>query len=343
MKRNNFLDVMKGYGILMVILTHFEWTASQELQYLLPYWMSPAVPIFMIISGYVYTQSYMRKGISTFEDAYNVKGLIDKLIRYTVPMIMVYVIIVCLSVFVFENEMSIPKIIMQFTRGGYGPGCYYFPFMIQFVFIFPLIYLIIKNWDFKGLVFCALANIGYEVIKLSFDMSYKSYRLFIFRYIFAIALGCFFSMGKFKIKKWMGILSFVVGAGYLYVMCYTDYDPIVFKWWYKTSIFAVLYIAPIMYLLIKKCTFNFKPLAILGKASYNIFFAQMVIFYISENMSILGDGSYGIAPDIKLMLITYALCIVVGLIFYKIETPITKWVLSINNKIFGLLNKKSAE
>lgn len=339
MKRNNFLDVLKGYGILMVILTHFEWTAAQQTQLLFPYWMNPAVPIFMIISGYVYTESYKRKEISTFKDAYNVKGLIDKLIRYTVPMVMVYAVIIILKIFVFKQELGIKNIIVQFIKGGYGPGSYYFPFMIQFVFLFPLIYLIIKNWDFKGLVFCAVANIAYEVVKLPLDIPNKTYRLLLFRYIFAIALGCFFSMGKFKLKKWMGVVSFVIGAGFLYIVCYTDYDPIIFKWWYKTSMLAVLYITPIMYLLIKKCSFNFKPLAILGKASYNIFFAQMTIFHISNNISVLGDGSYGIAPNGKLMLITYALCIVIGLVFYKIETPITKWVLSINNKIFTLIKK----
>lgn len=339
MKRNNFLDVLKGVCILLVILTHFEWTEAQELKYLLPYWMSPTVPVFMIISGYVYTQSYQRKEISSFEQAYNPKGLVDKLIRYTVPMLFVYALVIFLKIYIFEQEMGIKDIILQFTKGGYGPGCYYFPFMIQFVLLFPLIYLIIKNWDFKGLIFCGVANIIYEVIKLSFDLSYTAYRLLLFRYIFAIALGCFFSMGKFKIKKWMGVLSFIVGAGYLYIMCYTDYEPVIFNWWYKTSIFAVLYIAPIAYLLIKKCTFNFKPLALLGKASYNIFFTQMVIFYISENISILGDGSYGIGVGITPMLITYALCIVTGLIFYKIETPITKGVLKLNNKIFNLLNK----
>lgn len=340
MKRNNFLDVLKGICILLVILTHFEWTEAQELKYLLPFWMSPCVPIFMITSGYVYSKSYVRKEISSFEKAYNPKGLIDKIIRYSVPMFIVYAIVIYLRIYVFEHEMGTKDIILQFTKGGYGPGCYYFPFMIQFVLLFPLIYLIIKNWDFKGLVFCGVANIIYEIIKLSFDLSYTAYRLLLFRYIFAIALGCFFAVGKFKIKKWMGILSFIVGVSYLYVMCYTDYEPIVFKWWYKTSIFAVLFIAPIIYLLITKCTIGFKPLALLGKASYNIFFAQMVIFYISENISLAGDGTYGVPVGIKPMLMTYALCIVVGLIFYAIETPITKFVLSINNKIFALAEKK---
>ena len=51
MKRNNFLDVLKGICILLVILTHFDWVEAERLQYLFPYWMNPAVPIFMITPG----------------------------------------------------------------------------------------------------------------------------------------------------------------------------------------------------------------------------------------------------------------------------------------------------
>ena len=88
MKRNNFLDVLKGICILLVILTHFDWVEAERLRYLFPFWMNPAVPIFMIISGYVFTESFKRKNVSTFKEAYNAKGIVDKVIRYTVPTVL---------------------------------------------------------------------------------------------------------------------------------------------------------------------------------------------------------------------------------------------------------------
>lgn len=329
MKRNNFLDVLKGVCILLVILTHFDWVEAERLKYFFPYWMNPAVPIFMITSGYVYTESFKRKNVSTFKDAYALKGILDKAIRYTVPLLLIYAIEVPLKLMVFEKKLSIGEILLQLCLGGYGPGSYYYQYMMQFIFLFPLIYFVIKKWDFAGLVICGAANIFYEVIKVPLDMSGEVFRLIVLRYIFAIALGCYFSMGKFKIKKWMAVLSFIFGAVFIYAVCYGGYKPTYFFRWSRTSMLAVFYIAPIAYLLIKKCTWECKPLAIMGKASYNIFFVQMVFFHI------VGNYVGGIPGTLWPMLGSYLVCIVLGILFYKIETPITKKVLSWNAKAFA--------
>lgn len=328
MKRNNFLDVMKGVCILLVILTHFDWVEAQRLQYLFPYWMNPAVPVFMIISGYVSTESYKRKNIESFKQAYTLKGILDKVIRYTVPLLMVYIIEVPLKMIVFDKVLSVGEILNQLWQGGFGPGSYYYQYMIQFIFLFPLIYFIIKKYDFAGLALCFGINALYEIIKVPLGMSSDTYRILVLRYIFAIALGCYFSMGKFKIKKWMGVLSCVFGAVFIYAVCYAGYKPMFFYRWSRTSMLAVLYIAPIAYLLIKKCTWECKPLAMIGKASYNIFFTQMVFFHLANRIFDGVDGTF--LP----MVASYAFCIIVGLLFYKIETPITKKVLAWNAKHF---------
>jgi peptidoglycan/LPS O-acetylase OafA/YrhL len=327
MKRNHFLDVLKGICILLVILTHFKWEKEQALNLLFPFWMNPAVPIFMIISGFVYSESFKRKQVSTFKEAYSVKGVVDKIIRYTIPVAMIYVVEIFLKIFVINQKIAFREILWNFLLGGYGPGSYYFPYMIQFVFLFPLIFFVIKKWDFLGLIFCGAVNLFYEVIKVPLGLSGENFRLLLLRYIFAIALGCFFSIGKFQIKKWMGILSFIIGTSFIYFVCYVGYRPMYFYRWSKTCMLAVLYIAPIAYVLIKKCTLRFKPLEILGQASYNIFLVQMVIFHV------MGQLYAGVEASFLPMLITYISCIVLGLLFYKIETPITKKVLGLNARM----------
>lgn len=323
MKRNHFLDVLKGICILLVILTHFEWEKEQALKLLFPFWMNPAVPIFMILSGFVYSESFKRKQVSTFKEAYSVKGVVDKIIRYTIPVVMIYTIEILLKLFVINQNLTFREILWNLLLGGYGPGSYYFPYMIQLVFLFPLIFFTIKKWDFLGLIICGAVNVFYEVIKVPLGLSRESFRLLLLRYIFAIALGCFFSIGKFQIKKWMSILSFVVGTCFIYFVCYVGYRPTYFYWWSKTCMLAVLYIAPIAYVLIKKCTWRFKPLEILGQASYNIFLVQMVIFHV------MGQVYAGVEARILPMIITYISCIVLGLLFYKIETPITKKIICV--------------
>ena len=323
MKRNNFLDVLKGICILLVIFTHFEWSREQTLNLLFPFWVNPAVPIFIIISGYVYAKSFERKQILTLKEAYSLKNVVDKLIRYSVPLLMIYPIEILLKILVVKKKVTVGNMVLNLFLGGYGPGSYYFPYMIQFVFVFPLIYFVIKRWDFKGVIVCGIVNIIYEYVKIPLEMPKEIYRLLLFRYVFAIALGCFFSIGKFQIKKWMGILCCVVGASFLYCDSYLGYQPTVFYRWAKTCMLAVFYIAPIACVLIKKCSWRCRPLEILGKASYNIFLVQMVLFHI------MGHAYSGVSASFLPMLITYASCIVLGLLFYKIETPIVSKVIAL--------------
>lgn len=89
-KRNYFLDVLKGICIIFVIITHYKWQAAERLQYGFPFWVDMAVPIFMIISGYVYACSFRKNEIENIEKAYELKFIVSKLIRYTVPFAVAY-------------------------------------------------------------------------------------------------------------------------------------------------------------------------------------------------------------------------------------------------------------
>ena len=61
--RNHFIDLLKGICIVFVIVTHFNWSDDEKLTYYFPYWLNMAVPLFMIISGYVYAFSYRKNKI----------------------------------------------------------------------------------------------------------------------------------------------------------------------------------------------------------------------------------------------------------------------------------------
>lgn len=328
MKRNHFLDVLKGICILLVILTHFDWTEGQTLRFLFPFWLNLAVPIFVIISGFLYTVSFEKKGISNIKFAYDTKRVLERIYRFLVPFLLIYGMELLLKIFVLEEKLTVGETLLQLLLGGYGPGSYYFQYMIQFIFIFPLIYFAIKRWDIRGLLGCGLANVLYEIIKSLLRMPEDVYRLIVLRYIFAIALGCFFSIGKFCFKKWMGILTGLFGAVFIFLYNYVGYQPVLFYWWTKTSMLAVFYIAPITYILIKRCTWKCKILEVVGQASYNIFLVQMVFFYIADELY------FGIKGEWLPMIVTYIGCVCLGILFYKIEIPITRQVLRFNTKIF---------
>jgi len=62
-EREHILNLLKGICIIMVIMTHWAWTDIERRQMLFPWWVDMAVPIFIMISGYVYYKSYERNGI----------------------------------------------------------------------------------------------------------------------------------------------------------------------------------------------------------------------------------------------------------------------------------------
>ena len=67
--RNRTLDILKGLAVVIVLITHYAWTREQRLIPIFPYLIDMAVPVFMIISGYVGALSFHRHGIDSLIDA----------------------------------------------------------------------------------------------------------------------------------------------------------------------------------------------------------------------------------------------------------------------------------
>ena len=151
MKRNQLLDLLKGISIIFVVFTHFHWTEEDRLIFLFPFSIDMAVPIFMIISGYVYAISYHRNKVESFSDAYNKKIIIKLFIRYTFPFLTIF-IVECMIDFIWAIEVDNHRISVIYTlfEGGVGPGSYYYPILIQLIFIYPIIYSLVKKYKFYG-------------------------------------------------------------------------------------------------------------------------------------------------------------------------------------------------
>ena len=195
-------------------------------------------------------------------------------------------------------------------------------FMIQFIFTFPVVYFIIKKYDAYGLLICAIINVIYGFLPKPYEMSYDCYRLLLFRYLLVIAFGCYLHLKKGQVKKVWGVLSCLCGIAFLVALCYMGYMPKLIRFWPKTSYAACLYIMPLAAVMLNKCKKGCLPFEVLGKASFNILLAQMVYYrffakYIYAQI------------DNKLLelLAGIAISLVAGVIFYYIETPITKFVI----------------
>ncbi|SKB96467.1 Peptidoglycan/LPS O-acetylase OafA/YrhL, contains acyltransferase and SGNH-hydrolase domains [Lachnospiraceae bacterium] len=319
-RRNSMVDILKGLGIIVIIITHFRWEDSERLKYLFPFWVDQAVPVFMIISGYVYAMSYGRNNIKTLSSGYRFDFVVNKIIRYTIPFLMAYLIEVIVFM-ITKSDLSINYFAVRFIRGGVGPGSYYYPVMIQFIFTFPFIYFIVKKFDYAGIIICFVINGVYEILQRCFMFSEDNYRLLVFRYIFLMSVGCYLYLGKTKPKTIWKIVGMIVGMLWLIGFKYMGYQPKVIIYWSGTCMLAALWTAPVVDFLLRNekiSQMRCKPLEEVGKASYNIFLTQMV-FYASAR-SIVNK-----IPHRALSLIfCIGVNVIVGLIFYKIESKITK-------------------
>ena len=119
----------------------------------------------------------------------------------------------------------------------------------------------------------------------------------------------------------------VLEAPFSIVYRYLNVQPKIIIYWTKTSFIACLYLLPIASFLIRKVSFSFKPLEILGKASFNIFLVQMVYYVYAVNFM-----SKLFPSHIAHLFANIAICVIFGLVFYFLEQPITKFVLSLWKK-----------
>lgn len=316
--RIQFLDALKGLCVVFVIILHFPWSDAERLNALFPFWVGMSVPIFMIISGYALSGSLAKNKVSTIEEAYGVKTVLPKLVRYTVPFCVAFLIelLYLIAVDAFPGALGT---VYLFLQGGCGPGGYYYPVLLQLVFVFPFIYFAIRREPERGLFLCFLVNVAYEILKNAYWINEECYRVLVFRYIFPVAFGCYLFFAPAGIKPKRCLLLFGIGLVYLLGIVYWDYQPRITQLWSQTSVIATLYIIPIFQLLWNKYRHCRIPLmGLLGKASYNIYLVQMVYYYLCS------DYVYLHISNRKVQLITnIVVCVSAGILFYRLERPIT--------------------
>jgi len=285
-----------------------------------------AVPIFMALSGYVYTKSFLRKNIDSMEAAYNPVKIVERILRFTVPYLLCFGVEVILDV-LCEPRETIFNMLARFLRGGYGPGSYYYPVMIQFIFIFPLIFFLIKRYQKKGLIICGIGNLIYEILIVAYMFSQESYRLLVFRYIFIIAYGCYLGIENREHNWLWELIACLVGFTFIVGYSYYGVRLPFFVFWTGTSCVAAFYILPLIRYVVQRMTFSFPVFSVLGRASFNIFLVQMA-YYAFVDM-------FGVTVGIPLvdLGIVAIVCCCIGVLFYRvtefIQIPIKKILLKI--------------
>lgn len=313
----NSIDLVKGICIIFVIITHYKWDKYERLKFCFPFWIDMAVPVFMIISGFVYTKSFAKKQISNLDEAYAIDTLISKIIRYSIPFLIIFIFEEIVFIRIDMVQQSMFQVVVAFINGGIGRGSYYYPIMMQFIFFFPLVYELVRKRGFCGVIICGFINFVYELLKFSYGMNEECYRLLIFRYTLLISYGCWLAMDDYVRHHKVAAVCFICGFSYIVFYKYLGFQPTITQYWTGTSFLACLFIIPLSAPLILN-KFRCYVLEVIGKASYNIFLVQMVYYNYA------GVMYSQVESRLLQILINILFCVIVGILFYCFETPITK-------------------
>lgn len=160
-----FIDFIKGLSIVAVILLHN--LPYSYLPYLISIaWIGQAVPVFLLISGYLTYYSFENGKTSfAYYSTISVKKFINRIFTPFIMMTLMLFII-----FIIINKPYQFSSIIE--SGGIGPGSYY-PWLYLQAWIFtPLIIYLIDNTSTRSsFIIIILINIIIEVF-CSFIWSY---------------------------------------------------------------------------------------------------------------------------------------------------------------------------
>lgn len=319
------IDILKAISMIFIIIGHTGWEGNQRNVFGFPFWVDMAVPVFMILSGFVFAMSFDKRGINLIDEAYSVEYVLKNLLRFLVPYILVYFFEIIGGIYIgwFEGTgiELIGSILLDMVRGGAGVGSYYVPVMIQFIFLYPLIWQIYKKSKKPNMIML-MATLAFEFLKFVLYIPESGYRLLVFRYVFLIGFGTYIYL-RYSQKKQMEMKYWIcapIGAFFIIATCYLGYESRFFCYWTGTCVIASMFIMPFVGGLIDKMSFiKFRPAELIGRASYNIFMVQQIWFLVGAQIFLF--------PLVKCQLlrviISCIVCIVVGIIYYMVESRIT--------------------
>lgn len=311
-QRNEFLDFLKGVAILCVILIHNVPDMIQK-ETLSWYHIGQAVPIFMVVSGYLGYAKY--KQTHTIE----IKNQIPKLFkRVLLPFLIILVIQIFLKIKMGNLNMD-----SLIEKGGIGPGSYYPYVFIQCALCLPFIAAIVHHysraWISAGIMI--VLSICFNSLLVYINISDAAYRLLAVRYLCYIYLGCLWNKQGIKSKMTMLILV-LISAAFVYLQRYQriNFEPLLINDWRGYNWLGAFYTMGVIYGLNQIYHSNYltqlkQIFKIFGKHSYEIFLTQMFVFsFIKRRMFV------GITPlslqQILYMLITLILSLAPILIWY---------------------------
>jgi peptidoglycan/LPS O-acetylase OafA/YrhL len=312
------IDIIKGLAIMSVIILHTVPT-SFLLKSLSPIHIWQAVPIFMILAGYNGATSLSKKQNKNIKELYNLKAIKNKIVKIIRPFVYIYLLQLFIMVIFLDKSFNINTLLYSFIIGGWGPGSYFIPVIIQTIITVPLIYFLLIRYNKYFLLLTLIISIILEVISL-YSLDEGTYRVLYFRYFFAVALGIWIS--KKENSKFNSTILFLslISLFYLIGVNYFELKLIMEPVWGSQHLFSYFWTLVIIISGVKYLPNKDNILAKLGQISFYIFLIQMFYFWLISSFSF---NLSNIMPSPIYSFFNILICCSLGYIFYKIDNNIS--------------------
>ena len=249
-------------------------------------------------------------------------------------------VFICNS-FVLKYEYSVLEIILRFMLGGFKPGSYYITILAQLVFVFPLLYIIVRKMKFAGVILCTLLTFVYDFLCTELGMNPIMYKFLIFRFTAHIALGVYGYIISFEWKRYETLFCLIVGFVYSFATIYTGvWEPGIFFQWQEASFPVALYVYPFIAWFISSFknvrysdTRACRVFCDMAGSTYHIFLVQL-LYYTTFGFA-LNEYINDFVLSLPLNLL---ITIPFGVLFYRISAPFENLIIS---KARGFLQKSS--
>ena len=333
-QRSVFLDMLKMVCVIMVIITHVSWSQRERASFIFPFIIDMAVPVFMIISGYLRAKKIEKIGFKKF---ISIRTSLLSFGNLMIAYVMVAIVEIIAAILSYRFHLGLDysyilssKIFFKWLFTGLsGPGSYYMPVMVQLIIFYPLIWFLVKKFKSMGLITCFAMNLAYEIMVYQCSMDPSLYRLLIFRYTFLIALGVYFAMAKGTRGDDIIALILLI-AGILFITINAYIKPFtLFQDWKSTSMLCVPLAYGVIYFLKKYFgDVKYNGIFIIGKASLHIYLTQMVFFALGggRRLNTLFKSLPSLLNGVLSSVIVVLVCVIVGIIFFKIESKVREWL-----------------
>jgi peptidoglycan/LPS O-acetylase OafA/YrhL len=334
------IDLIKAFAIVSVIILHSV-PSSITASTISFFTMEQAVPVFLLIMGLNGTMSFKRRGFTSLNQMYSWNHFQRRLKRLLIPFLIIFFVSIMLGLLLNETLYFGVLTFIGFLPLT-GPGNYFISISFQFIFIFPLLYLIYKHSPMVLLVLTFILSFVFELAAHQipiFGTDSYVYKACILRYIFVIALGMY-AVDKlnthnlnFLIKNKLFWIGLVVSVSYMLLVSVfgwkisyfnSSWQPQIFLSFFYTLFLCAL---GLRYLPSISTKFS-RNIALIGKASYHIFLVQIILFgaglTITPLIIKLGlKDHYSLVILGPLVLLgNIIICVGIGVLFYLLEKKV---------------------